>query len=662
MPTDMKQIKNMNKNKYRHITVKTVGRTAGMVFTLALVGTGALLSSCHDDDRFTAGITCDDTEAVENVQRPTNDQLGTKYSKTAIVFGGDRTDFNASVVNRMDNQTNEVNAGVQAFVFTKGCNVSLSESEALSMVRAFRNDANFVFVHPESFSAEAVATSLEEAAATLEEQDFDTEGIDQFIGRIRNLRTRTDAEAVALRREAVYVIPKLEAQADSTARNTTAYATDGDGNVLQLECPFVDYQPTAYDYGQAADKLVDWMKNEKTDDGSNTGSGNINDLIASDPVTFNFVLGPSRALDKTMHYSMTYQIYPIHDFDHNRDYYFVRLGTNLHASELDCIKDQPSVWVRANKVVTFDDGATSGKIFSARSNLWYGPYVSKMDIAAMVEQTDRQEKISVEQAMPQTDVSGTSGITSGFSYSLTGNLGLNAQGPKKEGDSWTTSGDGGLVGSVVISESKTHSESDLMVYHSDYGGNYTAWNFYGITPVFVNKFWTGKHEHTEVANWQVNDWQNELTWVFIVDNPKEEHEYKLKVEQIVEMKELNHSGYNLELAVRSKQTSTVTMPMPNRFCDNFTMSCSDNTLQEILNARLSNWKSELVYYGHTRDEVLQGAKNFFKNDVKKAIIGLELSEFKGSGTYTFRLRKLGSADDLVTFSLEVKDGKASVIQ
>ncbi len=633
-----------------------------MLAFAGLLGVGSALTSCHDDDAVTVG----EGDVVEDTVRPTDDQLGVKYAETVKVFGDSRTGFNASVVNRMTNVDGQVSASEKAFVFTKGCNASLTDAEAVSMVKAYANRANYVFVNPESFPAETLAASLEKAAQQLEDQGFDTEGVELLISHIRTLNTYTSAEAVAFRREAIYVIPKLEVQAEMSGKNTTAYAVDENGNAVKQNCASVSYQPTAYDYGLAADMLVTWMKNDTDSDsddgGSNSASGTINDYITADPVTYNFVVGPSRALEKSMHYSMSFQVYPVHDFDHNRDYYFIRQNNNFHASELDCVRNTDRGWKKVYKEVIFDDGATSGHWYSSRSNLWYGPYMSKLYLAASVEQTDQNEKISVEKALPQTDLSGTTTVQTGISYTLSGSLGLKTQGPKQEGDPKTAGGTGGLKGGIMFSESHSHKQSDLKVYHSDYGGNFTQWTFSGVTPVFEKSVWSAVGKHTQVADFQITDWQNELTWIFIVDNPKADHEYQLKVEHIAEIKELNYNGFNFELAVHPTQTFTVLLPAPNRFQDLFTMSCSNNALQTLISERLSCWQNELTYYGHSMEEILQGATDYFTGSVKKAIMGLDLAEFKTDGTYSFHLRKLGSSADIVTYNLTVKDGKATAAE
>ncbi len=625
-------------------------RKENIAFAIGLLVAGTTLYACHDDETIIEQKSLSES-VVENEKNPTEDQLAVKYRGRSVVFGSDRTDFNASVVNRMVNASSTVSSDAKAYVFTSGFNTAgLSVDDASSLLKAYIEGAVVVFISPEKTISETFVSTIGKAIEKLGEEGYDTTKDEVFLTKMNSFKSRTEAqfEAVAFRSNSVYTMPSLKEMAKASGENTTGFITDEDGNVTSKTCTAENYQPTAYDYGLVADGLVRWIdESSSNDDGSN--SSEIDELMNFTTTYVNNVLGPSRALQKTMNYSLAYHVYSAYDFDNDRDYYFVRLNPTFHCSELDCVTNTDSGWKPANREVIFDNGSTSGTTLSRYTDLWYGPYMSKFYLSASVQSTGASgEKITVENALPKTEISGSSSFSTGFSWSLGGNVGFSAKGPS-----------GGASSGIVLSESHSHSEKDLKVVHSDYGANATEWTYTGISPQCHSSWNPFKSIfHDEVGQFQKTDWQTELTWIFVVDHPKKDHEYQMETKEITEIKELNYNMYDYELAVHPENKKYITLDMPNRFKETYTLSCSDTDLRAYLSSQLKNvWKDEFTYYGHTENEVSEGAKDWFcgskVSSIMKSVQALNIHTSKGFvGTYTFRLRKKGSADDVATFTIE----------
>ncbi len=622
---------------------------------VGLVGMMGVWTSCHDDEtiiesRQTSGV-------IENTERPTTDQLAVKYTKKAVVLGNDHTNFNASVVDRMDNYSNAVTSGATVYVFTKGSGAALTADEAADLLAAYASDASFVFINPETILTDNFVTSLKAGVERLEARGAATDEADGLIDQVENLKASAELshrEAIGVRKGAQYIVRKLEEMADSANENSTATGTDENGNEISAKCIAEDYTPTAYDYGLSADRLVTWLNGEDTD-GSNGAQEQIDQLIGAEKHEFNFVLGPSRALEKTMSYSLVCRIYPAYDFDNDADYYFVRLNANFHPAELDCVRGTDKGWKKADKYVRLDDGSLAGYIWDHPKNYWYGPYMSKFDLRASITGYTSADHggIFVENASPKTDVSGSSSHSSGFNFSLTGSVGLSAAGPQ-----------GGVSAGLKFSESHSHSEKDLKVVHSDYGGNLTQWTYTGVVPQ-VHLNYLGNFYHDEVANFQISDWQNEMTWIFKVVKPRKGLELTLCLKDITEIKELFMNIYDWELAVHPENTTYIKMPQPNRARKNYTMVCNDNNngvQTHIEKALPETWKSGVfTYYGHTDSEIVANAKQWFLEDIKKAVLGINFGNINKDGVYTISLREQGVTGDVASFKIKLEGSQATAV-
>lgn len=592
---------------------------------MAVCGVTLMASSCKKEK---VDVLSNDLDAAEvNQPVPADDQLDVTYTGKACVFGASRTGFNASVVNRMKNAVTEPEADVKAFVFTSGYLMNLTEDQAEILVSAYLDNASFVLVNP-SFPADgSLGESLDKAIGNLIRKGADVTGADELGELFTTAEQILDAnsdpvEAVAFRGHSTYVVRDLEQMADESAE------TDG-------------YEPTAYDYGKAADLLMKWIASGDDLLGSDAGE-TIEKYMTGYRSTVQRSVGPSRALGRTLPYELVYTVYSAYDFDKDVDYYFVSLKPNFHCDQLRC-QSGDETWVRANKVVVFDNGLTSGDSGSWYEDLWYGPYMSKFDYTCKVSSEDGSTfyDVTLLDATPKTDVSGTVGYSTGIAWSLSGNLGFNMSGPM-----------GGLAGGVSFSETHSHTENALRVYHKE-ENNVPNWRIEGIVPQYHTGWFHSYHD--EVATFQKADWQTEFTWIFSIEHPQKDKPYYLYATDLTEISELNYNRYDLELRVHPTRTSIIKLEEPNRGVDTFIMSCSNGALQDEIARQFSQtWKNEFTYYAKDASSVDEGALEMFEK-VKVAVNGYipQLAAKGYSGTYTFYLnRSTGPALGNFTVTVE----------
>ncbi len=628
-------------------------------FVAGLMLSAATLTSCGPNDDVNSSAEYDYGNVLNLDPNPTTDQYGVKYSGKTVVLGSGNTAFNSSVLGRLTLVDNLFPDDAKAYVFTEDYNMDFTVDQMASMIKAFLNGGSFILIEPTFSDLTKMETTAKEATKKLIDEGVDITGVRDFLERINdlkkiNLKDVYDAtEVIAFRKHDVYVIPDLKTLTTLSGSNAIGLFGNEDGTTTEKKCAQNDYEPTAYDRGVATDILINWLGDEgksatngdSSDTGENSGeAATIDSYMQGERFVIQQQVGPSRALDKMLNYEMVYVIYSAYNFDTDTDYYFIRLRPNFKCSALGCPNGTNS-WVHANKIVTFDNGHTSGDQYSLYQDNWYGTYMSAFDFRGDIVRADKSaaQNVTLLDASPKTDVSGSSGYSTGFSFSVSGDLGFNMSGPT-----------GGAHAGMSFSESTSHTLPDLKVRHSENGAT-TYWGVTGVVPITHHNFWTGKVTHDEVGTFQKTDWQTEFTWIVSVKNPSAQTSdpFFLKAEDFTEITDLNSSSYDYELRVHPTQTNYIKLPVPNRFRNNFTVSCSDNNLQNVLKDQFSKtWINEFTYYGKSNDEVEKGAVYTF-NNIKTAINGhlTEIVEKGFTGTYTFRLKTV-DGKELSTFKIE----------
>ena len=621
---------------------------------LILVLSVGILVSCQKDDENNEIPIPEDTE--ENTPLPTTDQLDDTFDDKAVVLGGDNSGFSTSLINRLKNASGVISADAKAFVFTSSYTMDFSEDDTKAMLKAYAKGANFIFINPVFPNMTEYRLTFNSAVESLLEDDFDFDlgDAEQFFKKLQEMSDLfTDKpygtmEAAAFHANSLYVVSSIEDQVAVSDSSATGYfAKDAEGSTIdERDCASTGYEPTAYDYGKSADMLVEWMDDDTDSSGinlSDAASEAIDKYMTGDRTVIQRSVGPSRALDRTLTYELVYTVYCAYDFDNNDDYYYIRLEPNFHCDKLGC-KNGDRNWVSANKVVVFDDGSTSGEFWSSRTDLWYGPYMSKFDYTGEIVESDGTPSngVTLLNTTPQTDVSGTSGYTTGFTVGINGNFGFSKTGPS-----------GGITGSFTFSESHTHSENQLKVYHKKIN-NVPNWRIEGVVPQCHMGFMS--YYHDEVATFQKHDWQTEFTWIVKVANPHRNKSYYLSGTDITEITELNYNIYDYELRVHPTQNSIIRLPEPNRSNAKYLMYCSDENVQNLIASQFpTTWMNEFTYYALNDDYSYWGARAMF-DKVKIAVLGYtSILKQKGyNGKYTFTLSKL-NGEEMSSFTIDNSD-------
>ena len=611
---------------------------------LILVLASGVLTSCKKEKNDEIPLP---DEYEENAPLPTSDQIEKTYGGKTVVLGSNRDEFNASVLNRMENISQAISSDMKALVLTTSCTFNFTEDETKALLKAYVNGANFIFINPTFPDFEAYRTVFNAAVESLLADDisFGLTIAETFYDKLCEMKELYHdkpygpMEAAAFRYNSSYIVPNLEAQADLSDVSAIGYYSKDDVTE-EANCASADYEPTAYDYGKAADILVEWMT-EDDDPGFNSSvAESIEKYMSGKRTVIQHKVGPSRALGRTLSYEMVYTVYSAYDFDKNTDYYFIRLEPKFYCSALGCQSGDDS-WVSANKVVVFDDGYTSGKFASWYTDLWYGPYMSKFDYTAKVvdENGSAVSGVTLLQANPHTDVSGTSSVSTGMSYNLSGNVGFNMSGPL-----------GGIAGGFAFSESHSYSQNSLKVYLDDQD-NTPNWRIEGIVPQCHTGFFSFYHD--EVATFQKSNWQTEFTWIVSIPDPQPGKPFYISATDLTEITELNYNRFDIELRVHPTQSAKIELPEPNRSKEKYIMYCSDEAVQNVIKDQFGEtWQNEFTYYALNKEQSNLGAKAMFEK-AKVAIKGYaDVLKDKGyTGTYTFALRKVDGTP-MESFTLE----------
>lgn len=633
--------------------------TAPVSLAMGLMLSAVALMSCHDSDNDSKSSGYKYDELLDLVANPTTDQYGVKYNEKTVVLGTGNTDFNTSVLGRLTSVSNVFFDDAKAYVFTKGYNMDFTVDQMATMIKAFLNDATFILIEPQFSDLTKMETTAKEATKKLIQEGVDIKGVSNFLEKINDLKKMNlqdvykETEVLAFRKHDTYVIRDLKELTTLSESKTTGFLGTEDGKTIEKPCALINYDPTDYDRGVSTDIFMNWLDEDfeptakgirKFSRATSSEAATIESYMQGERFVIQQQVGPSRALDKTLNYEMVYIVYSAYNFDTDTDYYFIRLRPNFKCSALGC-PTGAGTWIHANKVVTFDDGHTSGDFFSKYHDSWYGTYMSAFDFTGDIVLADKSaaKNVTLLDATPKTDVSGSNGYSTGLSYSISGNLGFNMSGPM-----------GGVTAGMTFSESTSHTLPDLKVRHSENGAT-TSWGVTGIVPITHHNFWTGKVTHDLVGTFQRTDWQTEFTWIVSVKNPSAQtsEPFFLKATDLTEITDLNDCGWDYELRVHPIQTHYIKLPIPNRFRNNFIVSCSDNNLQNVLKDQFGQtWRNEFTFYGKSNDEVEKGAVFTF-NSIKTAVNGyLDEIVSKGfTGTYTFRLKTI-SGQELATFKID----------
>lgn len=655
--------------------------SVGMLLATLSVASG--FYSCSDEVTHGTG-TVGDSIVAEITPLPTTDQLDEKFEKTAMVFGDNRTGFNGSLVNRMTNTTDEISSAVRAFIFSKGYTSHFTVDEVTAMFKAYRKNATFVLVDPVNTDRSALLDTLQKALELASAKGEDVTLPTELLTRFAQLTSQaggsedSQAEAVAINRNGTYVVPNMYKSSKKQSDNGSIEQVSEDGDTIRIALADQDYAPSGYDYGKAADMLVQWMT-RCADAGTgsfSTGGTSDGTPISAQMVTLQQTLGPTRALDRKMLYELNFEIYSFHKGDTNEDYYLVHCTPTYHNSQLECLKRHTvsekweNYWYVTDKNIELQDGSTLNS-----AKYWYGPYFRGGQIALNIEPSgEAGEEISLSNPLPSTDLSGGNKLSSGLNFKLSNVSGVNSS-------FW-----GGQDNqTVTLAQTFTHQNAGLRCVQNGASGNYVEWVFSGESPdvtytdfgpniqplsvgvktrsqsVDLNVFC----KHTLINDFQKDDLAQDLTCAFVVKNPKPLHSYNLHLKDMVLVGEmygyLKDNKYKQEALTWIDSEQSIPLYQPVRSVE-YEIECSDATffsrweqqikdrLKEAFAAEWNGNYPAFSVYGLNDNARLSKAKDVFYNFSQ--VIYVVANRYKINDTLTFTLRAKGATESILHFNLE----------
>ncbi len=673
---------------------------------LAFLGSGSALVSCSDDTQESVKKT-DGTEQTDSLDSltpdPVTDQLEVKFNSPAVVFGADRSGFNANVVNRMTNTTSEITPSVKAFVFTKNHNVRFSVDDVTKMFQAYQNGANFILVDPASVDRTALIDTIQAAIDTVSKQGTDVTEPSQMLARFKQVKQMSTqsvdnrTEAVAFSQLGLYIVRNLEETADSARSNAMIQGLTADSDTVNTMCAPREYAPTEYDHGKSADQLVQWMnravnfKNQSTANAVTDADGNV---IKPQSVCIQQTLGPTLALEKKMRYEINVDCYSFHDCQANEDHYLVHISPTYHNSQLECpnitrryhnFKDvitYSNFWYKIDQWVKLADGtllrpsylegASTGVDFLMTwRNVWYGPYFKGCYLSCkLTDANGNNENISMPQISPSEMVQGT--VKSGLNTEIN-NVSM------LYGNLW-----GGKWGQTVkAAQSFEHHDGGLFGANTGRTGSFTDWTFGGERPGYI--YVDHQHDiktssvrgvtatpyygadHSIVEDFQRNDWSTDLTLHYVVKNPKVNSMYTLTLNDIAYAAELVYrdgdetcSARYDEGVVWNEHTTNIPLFTPVR-SDEYQITCSDPNFMKVHEQHIkdaikefytTDWSGNypnFTVYGTSEEEMQGRARNAFYKFAQ--IIRIVAYRYDLSNYTIFHLRKGGVSKDILMFIL-----------
>lgn len=560
-----------------------------------------------------------------------NDRFAVRYEGKACAFGNYDDEYSRAVGCRLMDVTNGVSDDVQTFVvYPSGMSEAVSSSEKVDgLYRHFAHGGSIVLVEPTAEDIDLFAAALDKC---YDEALLQSAGC-SVSDNLENLKTgsifvsslidksvgagKPVGDLVAFRLGSSYYVPDLSAS----------------GTVPD------------YLYGISADLFVYWLNNvdKRLDETSTKVSGaesDIKSLEDAQKVTFQSVCRDP-LLGKSMLTELELFVYSAYSFDSDTDYYLVRNCVNTYASRFDGVPNRADAWGQMKGLVQVDDT----KDVWMKDPKYFGPYMRwstvKMGIG-LGNETQAKEEMKYYDALPQT-TSGSHSISSGFSWTLGGNIGLSSSGFS-----------GGASGSISHSESWSTSQPDLGITCNRVDNNTVSWKTEGVSPITIPGGIFGTTTHSTVGNFQVNDLAMNLTAIYTVAHPSKNRAYTLNITNGTSAGILfGSSDSNIRTSESSSDFRLVLKP-PFRARQDWLLLCSSKEAENFVSKQFpSLWQPQFAVYERSDEEVMKKADAAF-DSVEKSVssVGDVMVKQGLTGTYTFSLRKLGESADYRSFTIE----------
>lgn len=635
----------------------------------------ALTFAACSDGLDTSGQTDNEaTPATPFIADPVEDQKEVMYAGKTAVIDYDFDDMGLAIFSRMANRTGELTDDVDAVLLSpKVLNSDFAIEEAVQLVKLYEQGAAIIMIEPRDENWQKLGTLLKKAEAQMMADSTVNSYIHRLVDNWEMLQAQTGEgssfgkqDAVALRLDDTYMICDLQEQADSCSIAA--------GEPVQ--------EVSAYRYGKSADLLVEWLKKKDENQtqqaqararaaamtrASSSSAADLDDVAQFKRITVQRSVGPSRIFGKSMPYEFVYEIYSLYNISADEEYYLIRQHIDFHCKQLGCTKNATDAWsaIPTDKVFYLDDKTKITKSWNSSAVHSYdctykafGPYMRKCIVKSELTNLAGSETVYLMDPQPGP-TQGTQTTTSGFSFNISPGILLAVNFGKNSGtfNNWFLDGvipKPALRAGVTKSDTYTVTSNER-TYTQEYDNLMASWTIEGIKP--HNKHYynfvilTGSHD--KVGEFQTVDWSTDLTWYYRIVHPDKKRTYKLHVTDYTEIAELLYSSSDYELAVHPTQTHTIELPAPNRYMQEWVMTCSNEQLLDNIRNITSAWVDQPCTTALTEEGVEESMAisfNYIKSVIKG--IGPKLAQQGYDSEYTFRVRKAGSKTDFMKFTMK----------
>ncbi len=588
----------------------------------------SLLTACSDETK--DAVTKNDKKGAIAEENPSTDQLDEVYNGKTFLLCGESDRYNGAIANRIKNPVSEPAENLKAVVVTQNAKFDISVDGAAKLARAYNNYASFVFVGVDKNSYVNFVDTLKKVIDNYDEQEMDDEAdqATEFLDRIQELRNGwsdnadKDVDVVAFRKNSVYSTDNIS---KSFSRRSAETVLVQDGDTTSTKFAIGEAEPTAYDYGLSADKLVVWMKDgDALDNGSNE-----QEEYGIQTYSISGTAGPTIVFGKTINYIINYEIIPLHNCKYNEDRYLIHANAQFTNDKL---KVGDETWYDSPDTIYLGEGhyaipEDNYSMFSGDHThygicYWCNPYFRGANLKMDVKPSGQNnEEISIVDAKPVTQTNTSTSPVVGLDYSsdnvnyFTPQVSTNLNGHK-----------------FSYHTSKTLPANEAVIYQNSNGATASGvnWSYQGDVQTLVTS-WFSIYP-SELKAFQTHNWSTDMTWQVAVKNPKNGHSYKLgvSIQPILdEMCDVTSNG--TILSVNTTHDYTIDLPIPvrsNKYyrislsstgdtkTDNQNFSWIYSTNDDITEELGFSMQDDICSYAKTDEAAQESAQRAFKKYVK----------------------------------------------
>lgn len=628
--------------------IKNISTHSLAVMLIMLMG--FTVTACHDDDNASTDANIGNSE--EYVADPTEDQKEVTFSGKTAVIDYDFDDMGLAIFSRLSNKTGELDDDVDAVLLSpKTLDSDFAINEAVQLVKLYEQGTTIILVEPSNENWQKLGTLLKKAEEQIATDTTMTIDVHRLVDRWKMLQAQSGEnsaygkqDAVALRLNDTYIISDLQEQAD--------YCTRATGEATQ--------DVTDYCYGKSADLLMEWLENAEENKAemnakkaeftavtraSSSSPVSLTSLATAQMVTVQRSVGPTPCLNRTMPYEFKYTIYSLYNVTSDEEYYFIRQHIDYHCARLGCTKNGQDEWTKLSPTKNVK---IEGKTKEVE---WvFGPYMCNSEVTTTLKNLGGGETVHLLDPKPITGNGTQQSNSSGFSWHAGAGF-LYQTVPSSEDIYGGGLPQLALTAGITYQVSYSASRTGLTYTQKSKDNVQTTWLMEASKPKINGAFTSG--DHTTLSELQYTDWNTDLTWYFRIEHPDKSRRYSLSVQDITEVGELPYKGPDNGITVQSTLSHTVELVPPDRFRQEWYMTCGNADLRTTISSQLSTlWTDNPVTTALSEEGLEENMTASFtkiKNSVKA--IGPKLARQGYTGKYTFRVRKKGARTDFMSFIL-----------